>query len=447
MKSTAALAEARKKLADAAAFVRKTLDENPGKAVADLGEKFAAAQKDMADAGAQISLHRERVEVETSCADAFEPGSAAPMAGALDVTQDQVAEAVQRSRPRAKGRSHWGAERGPVDAPTHKRGFNTYLRHGATAFKIGFQSIGEGPQNKLMTSSGELGGFLVPPDFRTELISDSASQSIIMRLARRIPTTTNEATFPTIQSDTTSPRIYRSGFRGAMRSEGEVGGVSYTYTEQNQPKFGQVNIPVHTWMPSVVLITPEQMEDSAIDVESILTSIGAETLALEMDSACLVNGTGSGEPRGIIAHSGVTVVTATAAASIDYNAYIDLIFGATGLPAQYRQGAVLAMNTATYAATLKLNDGNDRPLINVFTSPDTMYGYPIEFSEFLAVPASSAKVAIFGNFANYGVAERVDFRIQRLEEKFAPNIGILMRARFGGDVLRPAAFRILKCAA
>ena len=105
------------------------------------------------------------------------------------------------------------------------------------------------------------------------------------------------------------------------------------------------------------------------------------------------------------------------------------------------------MNTATYAATLKLNDGSDRPLINVFTTPDRIYNYPIEFSEFLAVPASSAKVAIFGNFVNYGIGERTDLRIMRYDQTHPPNITLLARARYGGDVIRQAGFRILVCGA
>ena len=35
-------------------------------------------------------------------------------------------------------------------------------------------------------------------------------------------------------------------------------------------------------------------------------------------------------------------------------------------------------------------------------------------------------------------------RIQRLVERFAPNVGILPTARIGGQVTRTAAFRVLK---
>ena len=50
--------------------------------------------------------------------------------------------------------------------------------------------------------------------------------------------------------------------------------------------------------------------------------------------------------------------------------------------------------------------------------------------------------AIFGSFASYMVVERIDMRIQRLVERFAPNIGFLATARVGGQVIRRDAFRL-----
>lgn len=452
---TQAINEARGDVSRAAQAMKACIDtvrDKPLDAMSgDVKEKFERAKADHAASAEKLSqLNARAREIEDT--DRAYAETSAPVAGVTTYGQAELAEGhvtatapVERARPR--GRSYHAGVSGPIKAEEHRKAYGTFIRRGPVAFQLENQHIPSGPRNALMTSSGELGGFLVPHDFRTELLSDVAAASIMMRLARRIPTSTNEATFPTIQSDTTSPRIYRSGFRGQFRAEGELGNPGTSLTAQNQPKFGQKNIPVHSWMPDPVLLTPEMLEDSAINVEQILNDVIAEQLALEMDSMCLVNGTGSGEPRGIIADTNVAIITATAAASIDYNAWIDLIFGPTGLPAQYRPGATIVMNTATYAATLKLNDGADRPLINVFTAPDSIYSYPIEFSEFLAVPASSAKVAIFGNFNNYGIAERTDLRIQRLDQAYPPNIAFLARARYGGDTLRSAAFKILKCAA
>jgi len=44
----------------------------------------------------------------------------------------------------------------------------------------------------------------------------------------------------------------------------------------------------------------------------------------------------------------------------------------------------------------------------------------------------------------YLIADRQEMRIQRLAERFAPNVGLLATARVGGQTLRTAAFRTQK---
>ena len=452
------IATQQRKVAEAAQAMKRIGDECRENPPDQMPDGFVRAKADLESASKEINrlkaIEAQAIEADEAARYALEPVGAGASREPVEVggREFEAPLAIGAGTRARAGRSYERPVKGPVEARKHKAAFDTFLRGGASRFQIDHADIPSGPRNALMTSSGELGGFLVPADFRTELLSDVAAESIIMRLARRIPTTTNEATFPTLLASSSSARIYRSGFRGQFRTENETGVPGTALTVQNQPKFGQKNIPVHAWQPDVVLITPEMLEDAAINVESILGEVIGEQLRLEMDSACLVNGTGSSEPKGIIASVGTTSndvasITASASATIDYNAIVNLVFGASGLPAQYRQGAVMAMNTATYATILQLNDGNDRPLVNIFTNPLSIYGYPIEFSEFLAVPAASAKVIIFGNFMHYGVAERTDMRIQRLDQTYPPNIAFLARARYGGDVLRPAAFKVLACGA
>ncbi len=49
---------------------------------------------------------------------------------------------------------------------------------------------------------------------------------------------------------------------------------------------------------------------------------------------------------------------------------------------------------------------------------------------------------IFGDFRSYIIAERLDLMVQRLVERFAPNVGFLASARIGGQVVRLAGFRL-----
>jgi HK97 family phage major capsid protein len=72
----------------------------------------------------------------------------------------------------------------------------------------------------------------------------------------------------------------------------------------------------------------------------------------------------------------------------------------------------------------------------------------MRFSDFVAVGTSQNYLcAVFGDFKEYIIGTRQDLRIQRLVERYAPNVGFLPTARLGGGVAVPEAFRILKVSA
>jgi len=339
----------------------------------------------------------------------------------------------------------------PARKEVHNGAFGAYIRAGEVhAHNYLHKNATKAEQHALMTTTGTLGGFLVPPDFRAELLMQVSAVAIFMRLARRIPTSTNEASWPVMTGASSNGRLYKSGFTGTWRAEGATGTTGTAPTVQNQPAWGQKTIPMHAWEPDAVVLTPEQIEDQAINAEAILQTLIAETLALDVDSECLT-GVGLTGPRGILAGAGSTGrvqrVQATAAANVDYGGWIDLVYGTAGLPAQYHKGAVILMAPSVYGETLKLEDTEGSPIINTFTNPDKLWQFPIEFSEFMPAVAEDGNAAIIGNFQNYGLAERTDLRVQRLFEKYAPNTGFLARARFGGDTLVESAFKILQCGA
>jgi HK97 family phage major capsid protein len=60
---------------------------------------------------------------------------------------------------------------------------------------------------------------------------------------------------------------------------------------------------------------------------------------------------------------------------------------------------------------------------------------------------ASDKPIIFGDFRRYILAQRRDLRIQRLVERFAPNVGFLPTSRIGGQVVLTDAFRVMTVAA
>ena len=109
------------------------------------------------------------------------------------------------------------------------------------------------------------------------------------------------------------------------------------------------------------VFTPEQIEDEAIDLVAITKELIRETMTLDIDNYA-INGTGAGQPIGILNATGVSTVASGAAADVTYAGYVRLIFGAAGLPAQYRAGATIVLPAAAtpvrYMAQLPLQAGD-----------------------------------------------------------------------------------------
>lgn len=329
---------------------------------------------------------------------------------------------------------------------THPDAFVAFIKEGNGGAMRVLESAGFKPMEAmaLLSTNQELGGFLVADELKAEILRDLAGFAVMRKLARVERTGKGALVFPSIQSAATDADIYSTGYTGAWRAEGYVTGGTAP-TVQNQPRFGQHRIPVYAWAPEAVELTQELLSDSEADLEGILAQVIAETLGLDED-AVFINGSGSERPLGILttlSGAAITEVNSGHATDVTYNGFIDLF---TNVPSQYRNNGVWLMNSLTLGAAMKLADGNGMPLFPVNAVPGTLFGKRIEFSEFMPDRGTASNnPVLFGDFRfGYGIADRQELRIQRLTERFAPNLGILPTARVGGQPLRQAALRKMK---
>lgn len=286
----------------------------------------------------------------------------------------------------------------------------------------------------LVGSVDNLGGFLVPEVFFDELIKDLAGFAVIRPVAKIRQTNSSSGTFLTVDSGTDP---YPSGVAGSYRAEGFVQGGTAIAT-QDQPTFGRERVPVHMWLPDVIELTTELMEDSAVDLDAEIRELLAETKGLDEDSG-FINGTGVGEPEGLL-QAGITTIQSGAANGQSYGGIVDLF---TGLPAQYRANANWLMNSLTWGLIMQLEDTAGNPIFPTNVPVPILFGKEILFSEFMPDGDTDGNDAIiFGDFRFYGVVDRRGMRIQRLVERYAPNVGILAMARFGGQTLKTPPFRV-----
>ena len=329
----------------------------------------------------------------------------------------------------------------------HVDAFEAYVREGNGGALASLEKSGFKPMESmaLLSTTGDLGGFLVPDDVRNEVLTDLAGFAVMRGMCRVERTGSSALVFPGIQSATTDADLYSSGYTGAWRPEGYVTGGTAPST-QNQPKFGQTRIPVHVWAPNAVEVTQELLADSGADLDSILSRVIAETLGLDEDAG-FINGDGVGKPLGVnnsLSGLSITEVNTGHATQMTYEGIIRLF---SNLPAQYRQNARWLLNSLTLGEIMLIKDGEGRPLFPINAIPGQLLGKQMVFSEFMPDIGAGTNPMIFGDFNYYGIADRMELRIQRLNERFAPNVGLLPTARVGGQPLRTAAFRKMKVSA
>lgn len=413
--------EAAGKAITEAQAIGKRLREEPDKA-AELNEQFTKAH------GASVALLKEVEQVERELE--------------LEQAAANMRQPVNQIPHRAQEAS--GGQRA-IPKELHQEAFEAFVRFGEKKALEHLATLGPREIHALMGTQGDLGGFLVPEDFMKIVLKDLASMAVMRSICRVERTGSATLVIPTIKSATgTAEDIYSSDYAGSWKAQGYVTGGTAPPV-QNKPTFGQERIPVHDWQPDAIEVTTDLLEDSAADLESILAEVIAETLALDEDSA-FINGNGVGKPEGVL--QGGSPNPATDLGTATTITYAGLVALYSGLPGQYRQNAKFLMNSATFGKILLLETTAGFPIFPPNSLPGTLFSKPIVFSEFMPSIATTAKTIVFGDFSRgYMIVDRAELRIQRLTERFAPNIGILPVKRTGGQVVRPRALRIGKHAA
>lgn len=152
-------------------------------------------------------------------------------------------------------------------------------------------------------------------------------------------------------------------------------------------------------------VSREMVEDSGVDILRFIADNVGQGIGYNVNTK-LTTGTGTVEPKGIVAAStlGITGSTAVSGAFTADN-LIDLAYSVDGA-ARMMPGAAYMMNGKSIGATRKLRDtaGNYvfSPSLAVGV-PDTLLGFPLYENPAMADAATTAKSVIFGHIPSYYV--------------------------------------------
>jgi len=256
--------------------------------------------------------------------------------------------------------------------------FAEFAKAVAVAGKTDRAKVDKRLKTYLTEGDPEQGGYLVPVEYRKELLKVAVEKSDIMSRCTKVPMATNAIQFP-----------YLSGFD---RSGGLIhGGVEFLWLdeeaakEHKKPKFGKIELRLKK-CAAIVKASDELLEDSWVSMEPLLRDAFTDGLSFQLDHVFL-NGSGAGQPLGILnAPCLVTVApeTGQAATTIVFENIVKMYARLWrknagiwfGNHDTFKQLALmgLAVGTGGIPVYMPANAASGKPY-------DTLMGLPIAWSE------------------------------------------------------------------
>lgn len=325
----------------------------------------------------------------------------------------------------------------PTETDEYRKAFVHWMRYGRDGLdrdlrhvlQHGFTKdsdpMAEGQRQQTVTTTG--GGYLIPEGFRAELIRAMEAFGGVRANSRVIQTDMgNSLDIPTVDDTSNTGRLLAIN-------------TAVTTTDIT---FGQKTLEAYKYSSDLVLVPVELMEDSAFDMNGMVTSILSERLGRITESH-YTTGSGSSQPNGVVtAAAEGTVGTVGQTGTVTADDIVDLFHS---LDPAYRDGAVFMMNDSTVAAIRKLKTGVSGDETYLWQpglragQPDTLLGRAVVVNQGMSEMEASAKSILFGNFQNYWIRDVRGIRFVRLDERYADvdQVGFVVFLRTDADLVGP----------
>ncbi|MGW4950665.1 phage major capsid protein [Streptomyces parvulus] len=291
---------------------------------------------------------------------------------------------------------------------------------------------------RAMSLTDSQGGYLVPFQLDpTVIITSNGSRNQIRQVARQVVAT------------------------GDVWNGVSAGAVSWRWAAEgseagdNAPAFDQPTVPVHK-ADGFVPISVEAMSDAENATMEVgrLLAFGKDTL----EAAAFVSGTGSGQPTGIVtALAGTASEIDPATAETFSSADVYAMDGA--LPARYRANAAWLANRNIYNLVRQFDTNGGADLWERIGAdvPPQLLGRPALEAEDMASgfdpgAAGDNRIAVYGDFENYVIADRIGMTVEFIPHLVGANRrptgqrGWYAWYRVGANSVNDAAFRMLNVA-
>jgi HK97 family phage major capsid protein len=264
------------------------------------------------------------------------------------------------------------------------------------------QRMGE-LRNAFSSTIPSEGGFLIPEEFRAELLRVALQSAIVRPRARVIPMAAPRIKFPMIDSTSNASSV----FGGIIGYWSEEGGT----LTASSARFGAITLDAQK-LTGYTELPNELLADSAISVGAFVDQTFPEALAWFEDNA-FTRGTGVGEPLGFLSAGNTAQVSVTkesgqAADTIVwenlikmYSRMLPTSLGSAVWLAHidtFPELATMALSVGTGGAPVWLTDGTTG-------SPMSILGRPVIFTEKMETLGDAGDIA-FVDLSYYLIGDR-----------------------------------------
>ena len=367
--------------------------------------EFASLEEDVARMEQTIARNAQMNAVQNRAAE--------PNPAAADATNAADAEAVATARSQNATRAQANAaQRRTNSVPAQPRdhraagnwGFNSmgqYLNSVLTASRQGGtvdpRLIQNAPTTYGREGVGEDGGFAVPPDFRSQIITKVTGEESLLNKTDSLTTSSNSITIPI---DETTPWQSSGGIQAYWEREGGQ-------KQQSKPALGEVTIKAHKII-TLVPMTDELLQDAPA-MAAYVNRKAPEKIDFKVSEAIL-RGTGVGQPLGILNSPGTITVNGEGGQTADTVNYDNVSKMYFRMNAESRKRGVWIVNGDVEEQLSRIvfpGQGNGNA-IPVFLPPggisgqpySTLFGRPIISHEAMPALGDQGDI-VFADFKSY----------------------------------------------
>lgn len=197
-----------------------------------------------------------------------------------DPTPQAAARRKAPAQPRSEDRGKWGWR----SFGEFANSVRSASQHGG---RVDPRLVANAPTTYTQEGIGEDGGFLVPPDFRQEIMTKVMGEDSLLGRTDQLTTGSNSVVLPT---DETTPWDSSGGIQAYWGNEA-------SQLSQSKVKLGEKQLRLHK-LTALIPVT-EEMQADAGTLDGYLRRKVPEKFDYKIQNA-IVNGTGAGQPLGIL---------------------------------------------------------------------------------------------------------------------------------------------------